>query len=91
MGIALDAVRDGTGVGFEHHWFGYIVAALLPTPTHSGDPGIDGNLTSNSRTMAHLGEPPSPRRERSAGQEPAVGSGWEAGHRPGEVVVVEEA
>jgi Mrp family chromosome partitioning ATPase len=46
LGIALDAVGDGSGLRSEHHWFDYMVAALLPTPSpHSWDPDIEGTLT----------------------------------------------
>ncbi|WP_277213148.1 helix-turn-helix domain-containing protein [Isoptericola croceus] len=43
---ALDAVGDGSALRSEHHWFDYMVAALLPTPSpHSWDPDIDGTFT----------------------------------------------
>ncbi len=46
LGIALDAVGDGPGLRSERHWFDFMVAALLPTPSpHSWDPDIDGTLT----------------------------------------------
>jgi hypothetical protein len=42
---ALDAVGDGTNLRVEHHWFDYMVAALIPTPSpHSWDPDIDGTF-----------------------------------------------
>lgn len=48
LGIALDAVGDGSGLRSERHWFDYMAAALLPTPSpHSWDPDIDGTLTSS--------------------------------------------
>lgn len=44
--IALDAVGDGSDLRSEHHWFDYMTAALIPTPSpHSWDPDIDGTLT----------------------------------------------
>lgn len=44
--IALDAVGDGSDLRSEHHWFDYMVAALIPTPSpHSWDPDIDGTLS----------------------------------------------
>lgn len=44
--IALDTVGDGTALRAEHHWFDYMTAALLPTPSpRSSDPDIDGTLT----------------------------------------------
>lgn len=46
LGAALDAVGDGSSLRSEHHWFDYMVAALLPTPSpHSWDPDIDGTLS----------------------------------------------
>lgn len=43
---ALEAVGDGSSLRSEHHWFDYMVAALLPTPSpHSWDPDIDGTFT----------------------------------------------
>jgi hypothetical protein len=46
LDTALDAVGDGSGLRSEHHWFDYMTAALLPTPSpHSWDPDIDGTLT----------------------------------------------
>lgn len=43
--IALNAVDDGAALRSEHHWFDYMVAALLPTPTpHSWDLDIDGTF-----------------------------------------------
>jgi hypothetical protein len=46
MGTALDAVGDGSSLRSEHHWFDYMVAALLPTPNpHSWDSDIDGTFT----------------------------------------------
>jgi hypothetical protein len=43
---ALDAVGDGSNLRSEHHWFDYMVAALVPTPSpHSWDPDIDGTFT----------------------------------------------
>jgi hypothetical protein len=42
---ALDAVGDGSSLRSERPWFGYMVAALLPTPSpHSWDPDIDGTF-----------------------------------------------
>jgi hypothetical protein len=42
---ALDAVGDGSDLRSERHWFDYMVAALLPTPTpHSWDPNIDNTF-----------------------------------------------
>jgi hypothetical protein len=44
--IALDAIGDGTELRSERHWFGYMAAALLPTPSpRSGDPDIAGTLS----------------------------------------------
>ena len=44
---ALDAVGDGSALRSDHHWFDYMVAALLPTPSpHSWDPDIDGTFNS---------------------------------------------
>ena len=44
--IALDAVGDGSDLRSEHHWFDYMTAALLPTPSpHSWDPDIDGTFS----------------------------------------------
>lgn len=44
--FALDAVGDGSDLRSEHHWFDYMTAALMPTPSpHSWDPDIDGTLT----------------------------------------------
>ncbi|WP_434619948.1 hypothetical protein [Arthrobacter sp. A5] len=43
--IALNAVGDGTQMRSKHHWFDYMTAALLPTPSpRSLDPDIDGTL-----------------------------------------------
>lgn len=43
---ALNAIGDGSALRSERHWFDYMVAALIPTPTpHSWDPDIDGTLT----------------------------------------------
>jgi hypothetical protein len=43
--IALDAIGDGTQVRSERHWFDYMTAALLPTPSpRSWDPDIDGTF-----------------------------------------------
>jgi hypothetical protein len=45
MRIALDAVGDGTDLHSQHHWFDYMTAALLPTPSpRSSDPDIDGTF-----------------------------------------------
>lgn len=45
MGVALDAIGDGKKLRSEHHWFDYMIAALLPTPNpRSSDPDIDGTL-----------------------------------------------
>lgn len=42
---ALDAVRDGSDLRSDHHWFDYMIAALIPTPSpHSWDPDIDGTF-----------------------------------------------
>jgi hypothetical protein len=44
--IALDAVGDGSDLRSENHWFYYMTAALIPTPSpHSWDPEIDRTLT----------------------------------------------
>jgi hypothetical protein len=44
--IALDAVGDGSGLRVERHWFDYLVASLLPTPSpQSWDRNIDDTLT----------------------------------------------
>lgn len=46
LGVALDAVGDGSSLRSERHWFDYMTAALLPTPSpHSWDPDIDRTLT----------------------------------------------
>ncbi|WP_133251014.1 hypothetical protein [Mycobacterium montefiorense] len=46
---ALDAVGEGTSLKAGHHWFDYMVAALMPTPRpHPWDPDIDGTFA-NSR------------------------------------------
>ena len=43
--IALDTIGDGTELRSQRHWFDYMAAALLPTPSpRSGDPNIDGTL-----------------------------------------------
>lgn len=43
--VALDAVGDGTAARSQHPWFGYMTAALLPTPNaRSWDPDIDATL-----------------------------------------------
>lgn len=43
--IALGAVGDGSDLRSEHHWFDYMIASLLPTPSpHSWDSDIDGTL-----------------------------------------------
>lgn len=43
--IALDAIGDGTELRSQRHWFDYMAAALLPTPSpRSADPDIDGTL-----------------------------------------------
>lgn len=43
--VALDAVGDGTELRSQHHWFDYMIAALLPTPNaRSWDPDIDSTL-----------------------------------------------
>ena len=43
---ALDAIGDGSNLRSERHWFDYMIAALIPTPSpHSWDPDIDGTLT----------------------------------------------
>jgi hypothetical protein len=42
---ALDTIGDGTELRSQRHWFDYMAAALLPTPSpRSGDPDIDGTL-----------------------------------------------
>lgn len=42
---ALDAVGERTNLRAGHHWFDYMVAALMPTPRpHSWDPDIDGTF-----------------------------------------------
>lgn len=42
---ALDAIGDGTQLRSQRHWFDYLAAALLPTPSpRSGDPDIDSTL-----------------------------------------------
>lgn len=42
---ALDVVGDGAALRSEHHWFDYLVAAMIPTPSpHSWDPDIDGTF-----------------------------------------------
>jgi biotin operon repressor len=42
---ALDIVGDGSDLRSKHHWFDYMVAALIPTPSpHSWDPDIDGTF-----------------------------------------------
>jgi hypothetical protein len=47
---ALDAVSEGKYRQAGHHWFDYMVAALIPTPSpHSWDPDIDGTFA-RSRT-----------------------------------------
>lgn len=44
--IALDAIGGGTELRSQRHWFDYMAAALLPTPSpRSADPDIDGTLT----------------------------------------------
>lgn len=51
LGTALDVVGDGSSLRSEHHWFDYMVAALLPTPSpHSWDPDIDDTLTRSRGT-----------------------------------------
>lgn len=43
--VALDAIGDGTELRSERHWFDYLAAALLPTPSpRSWDSDIDGTL-----------------------------------------------
>lgn len=43
--IALDVIGDGTQLRSERHWFDYMTAALLPTPTaRSWDSDIDGTF-----------------------------------------------
>jgi biotin operon repressor len=43
--IALDTIGDGTELRSQRHWFDYVAAALLPTPSpRSADPDIDGTL-----------------------------------------------
>lgn len=43
--IALDTIGDGTELRSQRHWFDYMAAALLPTPSpRSADPDIDGTL-----------------------------------------------
>lgn len=43
--VALDAVGDGSELRSQHHWFDYMIAALLPTPNaRSSDPDIDSTL-----------------------------------------------
>ncbi|GAB3582353.1 hypothetical protein GCM10027406_25010 [Leifsonia lichenia] len=42
---ALDALGDGTELRSQRHWFDYMAAALLPTPSpRLSDPDIDGTL-----------------------------------------------
>lgn len=50
MEIALDALGEGTNIRAGHHWFDYMVAALIPTPNpHSWDPDIDGTFASSRK------------------------------------------
>jgi hypothetical protein len=45
MEIALDVVGDGSQLRSQRHWFDYLTAALLPTPSpRSWDSNIDGTL-----------------------------------------------
>ncbi|WP_157371059.1 winged helix-turn-helix domain-containing protein [Arthrobacter sp. Leaf141] len=45
MEIALDAIGDGSQLRSQRHWFDYLTAALLPTPSpRSWDSNIDGTL-----------------------------------------------
>lgn len=45
LDIALDSVGDGSDLRSEYHWFDYMTAALIPSPSpHSWDPDIDGTL-----------------------------------------------
>jgi hypothetical protein len=45
LGVALDAIGDGSALHSQHHWVDYMIAALLPTPSpRSSDPDIDGTL-----------------------------------------------
>jgi hypothetical protein len=42
---ALDAISDATDLRSQHHWYDYMTAALLPTPTaRSWDPDISSTL-----------------------------------------------
>lgn len=42
---ALDAIGDGSDLRSQRHWFDYMAAALLPTPSpRSSDPDIDGTF-----------------------------------------------
>ncbi len=56
---ALVAVGDGRDLRAERHWFDYMVAALMPTPTlHSWDTDIDSTLKRARRDWIqpeHLG------------------------------------
>lgn len=55
METAMNIIGDGSSLRSEHHWFDYMVAALLPTPSpHSWDPDIDGSL---SRARANWIQP----------------------------------
>lgn len=43
--VALDTVGDGAELRSQHHWFDYLAASLLPTPSpRSWDSDIDGTL-----------------------------------------------
>jgi hypothetical protein len=42
----LTRSETGATLRSEHHWFHYVIAALIPTPSpHSWDPDIDGTFT----------------------------------------------
>lgn len=54
LDVALNAVGDGSSLRPEHHWFDYMTAALLPTPSpHSWDPNIDATLARSRVDWIH--------------------------------------
>ncbi|QIR69884.1 hypothetical protein [Kocuria sp. KD4] len=74
--IALDTIGDGTELPSQRHWYDYMVAALLPTPSpRSADPDIDGTLARCRAAWiqpAALGELPDRWLRIARGQAKAV-------------------
>lgn len=73
---ALDALGDAAELRSRHHWFDYMTAALLPTPSpKASDPDIDGTFSrcrANWLQPGDLGELPDQWIVLARGQAKAV-------------------